>query len=120
MKIHLDASYFLEAKTQSRACGHFFMGWMPTDNEPILLHGAFYIGANILKFALASAAEAEPGALYHNYQKGIVPHKILTDMGHHHPKNQVHSDNATTVGITNNTVKRQRSCSMEMSFFCGK
>ncbi len=48
------------------------MGWMPTDNDPICLNGAIYIGANILKFILVSAAEAELGALYHNCQKGIV------------------------------------------------
>jgi hypothetical protein len=29
----------------------------------------------------------------------------------------VHCDNATTVGIANNTVKRQRSRSMEMRYF---
>ncbi len=39
VNIHLDASYLLEAKAQSRACGHFFMGWMPKDNEPIHLNG---------------------------------------------------------------------------------
>jgi hypothetical protein len=39
MNKHLDASYLLEAKVQSRACGYFFMGWMPKDNEPICLNG---------------------------------------------------------------------------------
>jgi hypothetical protein len=29
MNIHSDASYFSEMKVRSRACGHFFMGWMP-------------------------------------------------------------------------------------------
>ena len=38
-------------------------------------------------------------------------------MGHPQPKNPVHCDNATAVGIANNTVKRQRSRSMEMRFF---
>jgi hypothetical protein len=31
LNIHLDASYLLEAKAQSQACGHFFMRWMPKD-----------------------------------------------------------------------------------------
>jgi hypothetical protein len=38
-------------------------------------------------------------------------------MGHRQPKTPVHCDNATAVGITNSTVKRQRSRSMEMRFF---
>ncbi len=28
MNVHLDASYLSEAKARSRACGHFFMGWL--------------------------------------------------------------------------------------------
>jgi hypothetical protein len=59
MNIHSDASYLLEAKAQSRACGHFVMGWMPTDNELIRLNGSFYISTNILKFVVVSAAEAK-------------------------------------------------------------
>jgi hypothetical protein len=29
MNIHSDAPYLSETKAHSRACGHFFMGWMP-------------------------------------------------------------------------------------------
>ncbi len=88
-----------------------------TANEPIRLNGAFYIGANIMRFVVALAVEAELGALYHNHQKGIVHHKILSDMGHPQPKTPLHCNNATAVGIANNTVKWQHSCSMEMRFF---
>jgi hypothetical protein len=35
MNIHLDASYLSEGKAPSQTCGHFFMGWLPTDDEPI-------------------------------------------------------------------------------------
>jgi hypothetical protein len=38
-------------------------------------------------------------------------------MGHLQPKTPVHCNNATAVGIANNTIKRQRSGSMEMRFF---
>ena len=38
-------------------------------------------------------------------------------MGHPQPQTPVHCDNATAVGIANNTIKRQRSRSMEMRFF---
>jgi hypothetical protein len=120
MNIQLDASYFLEAKAGSRLCGHFFMGWLPKDNEPNCLNGAFYVGANIMRFVVASAAEAELGALNHNCQEGIVYCKILSDMGHPQPKTTVHCDNATAVGIAYNTIKQQHSHSMIMRFFLGK
>jgi hypothetical protein len=66
---------------------------------------------------VASAAEAELGALFHNCQDGIIFLKTTTDLGHSQPKTPVHCDNATAVGIANNTVKRQQLQAMEMHFF---
>jgi hypothetical protein len=48
MNIHLDALYLSETKARIQACGHFFMGWMPTNREPIQLNGAFYVNTTIL------------------------------------------------------------------------
>jgi hypothetical protein len=117
MNIQSDASYLSEIKARSSACGHFFMGWMPKNGEPIKLNGAFYVNTTILRFVVASAAEAELGALFHNCQDGIIFRQTLTDLGHPQPKTPVHCDNATAIGIVNNTVKRQRSRAMEMQFF---
>jgi hypothetical protein len=72
LNIHSDASYLLEEKVRSRACGHFFMGWMPQDGKPISLNGAFHVSTIILDFVVPSTAEAELGALYHNCQTGII------------------------------------------------
>ncbi len=107
LNIHSDALYLTEAIARSRLCGHFFMGWVPKNGEPIKLNGAFHVSANIMRFVVASAAEAKLGALYHNCQTAIVFRDILNDMGHPQPKTPVHCDNATAVGIANNTVKRQ-------------
>jgi hypothetical protein len=117
LNIHSDASYLSEAKARSRACGHFFMGWMPKNGEPIRLNGSFHVSSTILQFVVASAAEAKLGALYHYCQMGIIFRPTLKEMGHPQPKTPVHCNNATAVGIANNSIKRQRSCSMEMRFF---
>ncbi len=105
LNIHLDASYLSKHKACSRACGHFFMGWMPTNGTPICLNRAFQVSTTILKFVVASAAKAELGALYHNCQTGIIFRLTLTNMGHPQPKTPVHCNNATAVGIANNTIK---------------
>jgi hypothetical protein len=105
MNIHSDASYLSETKSRSRACGHFFMGWMPKNGEPIKLNGAFYVNTTILRFVVVSAAEAKLGALFHNCQDGIIFWQTLTGLGHPQPKTLVHCNNATAVGIANNTVK---------------
>jgi hypothetical protein len=72
LNIHSDASYLLEEKARSRACGHLFMGWMPKDGKPIRLNGVFHVSTMILCFVIASTAEAELGVLYHNCQTGII------------------------------------------------
>jgi hypothetical protein len=117
MNIHSDASYLSEGRARSRTCGHFFMGWLPHDGYPIQLDGAFHVSTNVFHFVVASAAEAELGALFHNCQTGLIFRSTLEDMGHVQPQTPVHCDNATAVGIANNTVKCQRSRSMEMRFF---
>ena len=117
MNIHSDASYLSEPQARSRACGHFFMGSIPKNGEPIKLNGAFHVNTNILRFVVASAAEAELGALFRNCQDGIIFRLTLNNLGHPQPKTPVHCDNATAVGIASNTVKRQRARAMEMRFF---
>jgi hypothetical protein len=117
MNIHSKASYLSEGKARSRTCGHFCMGWMPTEGAPIQINRAFHVSTNVIRFVVALAAEAELGALFHNCQTGIIFRSILEDMGHAQPKTPVHCDNATAVGIANRTLKRQCSRSMEMQFF---
>jgi hypothetical protein len=72
MNIHLDTSYLSEAKARSRACGHFFLGWLPKDDTPICLNGAFHVSTTILRFIVTSAADSKLGALYHNCQTGMI------------------------------------------------
>jgi hypothetical protein len=117
MNIHSDASYLSEPGSRSRTCGHFFMGSVPKTGQPIKLNGAFYVNTSIMRFVVASAAEAELGALFRNCQDGIIFRLTLENLGHPQPKTPVHCDNATAVGIANNTVKRQRARAMEMRFF---
>ncbi len=117
MNIHSDASYLSKGNACSWTCGHFFMGWMPQDNTPIRINGSLHVSMNVIWFIVASVAKAELGALFHNCQTGIIFCSILIDMGHVQPKNPVHCNYATTVGIANSMVKRQCSCSMEIHFF---
>ena len=117
LNVHSDASYLSETKAHSRACGHFFMGWSPKDGDPIKLNGAFFTLCTILRFVVASAAEVKLGALFLNCKEGIIFRLTLEQLGHPQPRTLVHCDDATTVGITNNTIKRQRSQSMEMQYF---
>ncbi len=107
LNVHLDASYLSETKAHSRACGHFFMGWSPKDGDPIKLNGAFFTLCIILRFVVASAAKAKLGALFLKCKEGKIFQLTLEKLRHPQPRTPVHCDNAPTVGIANNTVKRQ-------------
>ena len=72
MNIHSDALYLLEPNSCSRACGNFFLEWLPVNGQPIRLNGAFHTLCSILCFVVASAAEAKLGALFLNCQEGMI------------------------------------------------
>jgi hypothetical protein len=109
LNIHSNASYLSGAQAQSRACGHFFMGWMPKNGEPICLNGAFHVNSMIMRFVVASVAEAELGTIYHNCQTGMIFRLTLKEMGYPQPKTPVHCNNATTVGIATTSQELKKN-----------
>jgi hypothetical protein len=117
LNVHSDASYLSAPRARSRAGGYFFLGSVPVDGDPIKLNGAIHITCTILKLVAASAAEAELGALFLNAQEAKILRLTLHELGHPQPPTPIHIDNTTTVGIVNNTIKRQRSRAMEMRYF---
>jgi hypothetical protein len=117
LNIHSNASYLSKANAHSRACGHFFMGLKLAATKPIKLNGAFFTLCLILHFVVASTAEAKLGALFLNCKQATIFCLTLKEMGHSQPSIPINCNNSTAVGIANNTVKRQRSRSMEMQFF---
>jgi hypothetical protein len=48
LNIHSDVSHLTETRASSRACVHYFMGWMPKENESIQLNGAFHTISTIM------------------------------------------------------------------------
>jgi hypothetical protein len=71
----------------------------------------------ILILIATSAAKASLGALFLNAQEAKVLLLTLAELGHPQPPTPIHIDNTTTVGIVNNTIKRQHSCAMETQYF---
>jgi len=69
LNAHSDASYLTAPKSRSRTGGHFFLGSIPKNEQPIHLNGAILTLCTILKCVAASAAKAELGALFLNAQE---------------------------------------------------
>ena len=117
LNVHSDASYLSAPRAHSCTGGYFFLGSLPVDGDPLKLNGAIHITCTILKLVAASAAKAELGALFLNTQEAKVLRLTLLELGHPQPPTPIHIDNTTTVGIVNNTIKRQCSRAMEMQYF---
>ena len=117
LNIHSDASYLSEKNARSRVAGHFFLGRKSDPSKPILLNGTIYIMCGILKFVVASAAEAEVGALFLNRKEGRIMRLGLQEMGQPQPATTIHCFNMTATEIENDMIKKQCSRSMEMRFF---
>jgi hypothetical protein len=65
---------------------------------------------------VASAAESEVGACFHNAQSGAPLRVTLADLGHIQPPTPLRTDNSTTFGILNETIKQKRSKAMDMRY----
>jgi hypothetical protein len=107
MNVNSDASYLSKSDARSWACRHFFMGWSPKNRDSIKLNGAFFTLCAILRFIVASAAEAKLGTLFLNCKEGMIFCLTLEELGHPQPKTPIHCNHATAVGIANSTVKQQ-------------
>lgn len=58
---------------------------------------------------MSSAAEAERAALFMNTQEAVLLRNILTSLGWPQPPTTIITDNNTTIGFANNTIKQAKS-----------
>jgi hypothetical protein len=98
-----DASYLSPTESRSRGGGIAFLSYAGISPK---LNGAIHVHSSIMKMVLASAAEAEVGALFFNAQEACSLRQILIDLGHQQP--------ATTI---NSSIKQRRSKAIDMRFY---
>jgi hypothetical protein len=75
----------------------FFISWTAKDGDRIKLNGALFTLCAIIRFVVASAAEAKLGALFLNCKEGMIFHLTLEELGHPQPKTQVHCNKASAM-----------------------
>jgi hypothetical protein len=123
LHIHSDASYLSEAHARRRAGGTFFLSNKPADpsnptnNPPPPYNGPIHTISAIMANVMASATEAEFGALFHNARDAVPLRTTLVEMGHPQPATPIQTENACAAGIYNETVKQSRSKAINMRFY---
>jgi hypothetical protein len=105
LHIHSDASYISVSNARSRLGGLFFLG--NTSPEQDTLNGSILNVASVIKNVVASAAESEVGACFHNSQGGAPLRVTLTELGHTQPPTPLRTDNSTAFRILNETIKQK-------------
>jgi hypothetical protein len=66
---------------------------------------------------MSSAAEAEIGAVFINAKEGAVLRTTLEELGQKQPPTPMETDNTTTTGYSNGTIKQKRTKSMDTRFY---
>jgi hypothetical protein len=80
------------------------------------MNGSILNVASVIKNVVASAAESEVGACFHNAQSGAPLRVTLTELGHIQPPMPLRTDNSTAFGILNETIQKKRSKAMDMRY----
>jgi hypothetical protein len=114
LHIHSDAYYLSVSNARSRLGGLFFYGDKSPHEDN--LNGSIHNVASVIKNMVASAAESEVGACFHNSQSGAPLRVTLTELGHIQPPTPLRTDNSTAFGILNEKIKQKKSKAMDMSY----
>ena len=80
-------------------------------------NGPLHVVCSIMKNAMASAAEAEMGALFVIVQVAIILRTTLEELRYVQPPTPIKIDNFTASGIANKSIQQRRSRSMDMRFY---
>ncbi len=108
---HADAGYLNESKSRSRAGAHIYL----SEDDPYpRYNGAILSIAQIIKFVMALAFEAELAALFITAREMIPQRQTLIETGWPQPKSPIQTDNSTAAGVTNKTIVPRRSKMMDM------
>jgi hypothetical protein len=105
LAVHSDASYLTEPNSCSQAGTHIFLSEddpIPRQNGPVLML------SQIIKYVMASAAEAELAALYHTACEMVPLWNALKEMGWTKPNSPIQTDNSTAIGFVHDTIIQQQ------------
>ena len=108
---HTGAGFLNKTNSHSRAGAHIYL----SENDPFpRFNSAVLSIAQIIKFVMASAAEAELAALFTTAQEMIPHRQTLINIGWPQPKSPIQPDNSIHAGVTNKTIVPRRAKMMDM------
>jgi len=110
-----NAAYLVAPEARSRAGGYIYLGNKASNQN--IFNDAVLLIARIIENVMASAAEAEVGALYINAREMVPLRVTLEELGHQQPSTALRIDNSTANNILNGTVKQRCSRAIDVHFY---
>ena len=119
LHINSDSAYLVQSKAHSRAAVHYYLSNTPppppiqptlTPNGPILTK------CHTIRTIMASAAEAETGAIFLNGQQAVPIRTTLIEMGHPQTPTPIKTDSKTSHGVITRNMRHKRSMAFDMHF----
>jgi hypothetical protein len=103
---------FRTPEAVSEVC--FFLGNKSPEQDG--LNGSILNVASVINNEVASAAESEVGACFHNTQSGAPLRVILTELGHKQPPTPLRTDSSTEFSILNESIRQNKSKEIYMRY----
>eukprot|EP00957_Ditylum_brightwellii_P011339 857392-Ditylum_brightwellii.AAC.1 len=82
--------------------------------QPHHMNGPLLVLLQIMRNVLASAAEAEIGALFKNAKEAVALRTTLRELGHQQPATPIQVDSFVAHGIVNSNIRQQKSKAIDM------
>ena len=116
MVLHVDsdAAYLVLPQARSRIAGHYYLSNDPTYTKTIQPNGPILTECRSLKHVVASAAEAETSALFHNAQNALPLRYLLSQLGHPQPPTPLKTDNQVANAFVHQAMRLKKSKAWDM------
>ena len=115
-----DAAYLVLPNARSRVSGYFYLSHNVSPSSTTIpqtkRNGPLLIVCKSLRHVVASAAEAETGALFHNAREAIPIRQTLIAMGHPQPPTPLKTDNTTALSFIKSNIRQKKSKSWDMRY----
>ena len=120
LHVDSDAAFLVLPKARSRGAGHFYFSERIPDSikqpnpKP---NGAILTECVTLRNVMISAAEAETQTVFHNGKAVILIRITAEKLGHKQRATTFKTDNSTSDGILNATMRQKRSKHYDMKIW---
>ena len=112
LSVKSDAAYLVLPGAKSRIAGYNVLSNTVNKQKSSPL----FIECKAIRHVVCSAAEAETHGLFINCQNAIIIRHALIGLGHQQKKIVVRTDNTTSTGFVNKTMKEKRSKTWDMRY----